>query len=216
MPADELPESYHIEVKRTARYCLLGAPQAAQEMWFVLHGYGQLAPFFVKPFEVLNDGSRVIAAPEALSRFYLQGHNGRVGASWMTREERLREIGDYLQYLNALYEHLDADTDYPAGTCLLGFSQGTATACRWAATRPERFDRLVLWAGSVPPDVEPAALHHTPLILIVGTEDTYVAEDRLDQERQRLDEAGLTYQVIRYEGTHRIHRDVLREAAARM
>ena len=214
MPEDELPASHHLEVKRTARYCLLGSPRAARELWFVLHGYGQLAPYFIRPFEVLNGGSRLIAAPEALSRFYLRGHDGRVGATWMTREERRHEIDDYLQYLDALYAHLHADTTYPDGTCLLGFSQGAATACRWAAAHPARFDRLVLWAGGVPPDVEPAAFQKMSLSIVVGTDDAYVSEERLDQERRRLDEAGLSYALIRYEGTHRIDRDVLQKVAA--
>ena len=42
----------------------------------------------------LDDGSRLIVAPEALSRFYLgevsqrPASERRVGASWMTREDR--------------------------------------------------------------------------------------------------------------------------------
>ena len=36
---------HHLEVSRTARYWVLGEGTAApREVWFVLHGYGQLAP----------------------------------------------------------------------------------------------------------------------------------------------------------------------------
>ena len=36
-------------------------------------------------------------APEGLSRFYLEGFSGKVGATWMTREDRLNDIDNYLR-----------------------------------------------------------------------------------------------------------------------
>src|SRR5258705_7905505 len=90
-------------VSRMARYFTIGRPD--REVWFVLHGYGQLAARFLSRFEPLDDGGRLIVAPEALSRFYLTEDSAerRVGASWMTREDRLTEIEDYVQYLEAVY-----------------------------------------------------------------------------------------------------------------
>src|SRR4051812_41666388 len=60
-----------IEVPRTARYHVLGedSPRGG-ELWIVLHGIGQLAGDFVEYFATLNDGKRVIVAPEALNRYY--------------------------------------------------------------------------------------------------------------------------------------------------
>src|ERR1051325_10016453 len=51
-------------------------------------------------------GRRRLVAPEGLSRFYLseRATERRVGASWMTREDRLAEIADYLGYLDAVYD----------------------------------------------------------------------------------------------------------------
>ena len=43
-----------------------------REVWFVLHGFGQLSPYFIRHFGVLADGTRLIVAPEALNRFYLE------------------------------------------------------------------------------------------------------------------------------------------------
>lgn len=75
-------------------------------------------------------------APEALNRFYLEGFAGRVGATWMTKEERLQEIDDYVNYLNQLYKTILANTDTSEITVnILGFSQGVATVCRWIANR---------------------------------------------------------------------------------
>src|SRR5207245_2948078 len=61
----------HIRVARTAPYEVLGSEKTAREIWFVLHGYGQLASSFIRAFAPLDDGTRLIVAPEALNRFYL-------------------------------------------------------------------------------------------------------------------------------------------------
>ncbi|MEZ4758913.1 MAG: hypothetical protein R2810_03875 [Flavobacteriales bacterium] len=94
-------EERFIRVPRTARYHVLGDPATARMVWVVLHGFGQLARFFLNKFEGLEEGL-LIAAPEGLSRFYLDEQHQRVGATWMTREDREHEIGDQLSYLDAL------------------------------------------------------------------------------------------------------------------
>ena len=87
----------NITIPKTARYFVLGeASEQIEEIWFVIHGYGQLANYFIKKFEVLNNGKNLIVAPEALHRFYWKGFDGKVGASWMTNVERLEEIADYI------------------------------------------------------------------------------------------------------------------------
>ena len=109
-------EESHIVVRRTARYYTIGAAVASpRALWFACHGYGQLAAYFARPFESLDDGTRVVVVPEALSRFYfgdprqrLQGVDSLVGATWMTREDREREIDDHVGYLDALYAHVRA------------------------------------------------------------------------------------------------------------
>ena len=40
-----------------------------------------------------------IIAPQGLHKFYLEGTSGRVGASWMTKENREDDIKNYLVYL---------------------------------------------------------------------------------------------------------------------
>src|SRR3954465_7736941 len=110
---------HHLTVPRTARYHTLGDAATARECWFVLHGHAQLSGYFIRHFEPLDDGRRLIVAPEALNRFYIErtswqgaGH-ARVGATWMTREDRLAEIGDYVAYLDRLYEELLGDRELP-------------------------------------------------------------------------------------------------------
>ena len=135
----------HIRVTRSARYFTLGdAAASTTELWLVTHGYGQLAGEFLRAFTVLDDGSRLIVAPEALNRFYVvpvahtQAADRPVGATWMTREDRENEIADYVDFLDAVYRESALGA---AHVTALGFSQGVATACRWAAMGNSRVDR---------------------------------------------------------------------------
>ena len=148
-------QEHHLAVAKTARYYSLGEPgPATRQLWFVCHGYGQLAGRFLRHFEPLDDGSRVIIAPEGLSRFYLSESPAerRVGASWMTREDRLVEIEDYVRYLDAVHDHVRGGMrSEPVSVHAIGFSQGAATVSRWAALGKTHVDRLVLWGGEFPP-----------------------------------------------------------------
>ena len=95
-------QEHRITVSRAARYFTLG--RLEREVWFVLHGYGQLAGRFLRHFDPIDDGSRLVVAPEGLSRFYVSENSAeRVGATWMTKEDRLAEIDDYVRYLDAVY-----------------------------------------------------------------------------------------------------------------
>ncbi|SHK86922.1 alpha/beta hydrolase [Rhodothermus profundi] len=210
----ETPEVHHLSVTRTARYYTLGRPgPALRELWFVLHGYGQLASSFLEPFRSLvHDETRLFVAPEALSRFYLEGFSGRVGASWMTREDRLAEIADYVAYLDALYNHLQMHLPGSPTLHVLGFSQGAATACRWLALGRARAQRLILWAGDVPEDLpHEAGRRLPPPELVWGTHDPLLDAARQQQLLQRLQRLGLRPTVYRFNGGHRIHRPLLRQ-----
>src|SRR5881394_2158647 len=132
---------HRVETRRSARYYALG-PEArsASELWFVIHGYGQLAAQFIRVFEAIDDGTRRIVAPEALNRFYLVAADSApasdrpVGATWMTREDREYEIEDYITYLDRVAnEEIErvAARVVPPRLIVLGFSQGTATVGRW-------------------------------------------------------------------------------------
>src|SRR5918992_1995500 len=180
-------EEGHIEVTRTARYYTLGANvNSPGEIWFACHGYGQLAADFARHFEPLDDGTRLIVVPEALSRFYFgdprrgtHGSDAMVGATWMTREDREREIEDHVRYLDALYTTMRKERGRArARVTVLGFSQGVATVCRWLARGTARTDRLVLWGGRIPTDIFPlpeaSSLRGAHLTLVVGTSDEYV------------------------------------------
>lgn len=207
-------QEHHVRVRRTARYCTIDPAGETREVWFVLHGYGQLAPHFIRHFEAIQNGRRLIVAPEALSRFYLPGHE-RVGASWMTREDRLTEIGDYLAYLDALHDQVFERVDRRSVTVhVLGFSQGGATASRWATLGRVDADRLILWAGELAHDLDLAAYAETlsrrQLTLVVGTEDEFITPKRLEKLEALLLEHSIPYRLHSFKGTHKMDADALK------
>ncbi len=211
----------HLTVARTARYHQLGTLSAAtRHVWFVCHGYGQLAEYFIRHFAFLADSNpnTVVIAPEGLSRFYLSGNGGRVGASWMTRDDRLHEIQDHVNFLNQLAQAVLAECPPTVQVTVLGFSQGTATVGRWLAQTWLRPARLILWAGSFPEDIAPTVaqsfLSSLTLTLVVGTEDEYVSPEKVAQQQALLQRLGGTPTLITFPGKHELNRTVLEHLAA--
>lgn len=216
MPAEE----HHIGVTRTARYYTMGdIGNGPSEVWFVLHGHMYLARQFIRYFRVLEDPKRLIVAPEGLSRSYVNHEERRVGASWMTKEDRLNDIADYVNYLDELYrfvfEAVDRST---AKVHVLGFSQGAATACRWVAQGRAQADRLTIWAGLVPPDLDLSSggdkLLAARLTIVLGDDDEYVDADEAGEQEMRLREMGILHGLMRFEGGHVLRDDLLLKLAA--
>ncbi|MEX2467750.1 MAG: phospholipase [Gemmatimonadota bacterium] len=207
---------HHIEVPRTARYLTLG-PSSTSDVWIVLHGYGQLARRFLRRFTPIDDGTRSIVAPEGASRFYVGNDPGRhgprsvVGATWMTREDRETEIRDYVRYLDLLGARV---VDGAPRVTVLGFSQGVATAARWATLGRVRPARLVLWGDFLPPDLDldlaRERWRNTDVVLVRGDDDGALRSEELAaEENARMDSAGLRVRTVRYPGGHDIHEETL-------
>ena len=209
---------HHLSIERTARYWTLGDPETAEQVWIVLHGYKQLARRFIRRFTPIDDGRRYVVAPEALSRFYVSPSEGRhgvasvVGATWMTREDRLAEIRDYVAYLDRLAAHVDALTgDVP--TTVLGFSQGVATATRWAVHGSTLPARLILWGDFSPPDLDlemaGRRLAAVDVVMVRGTSDPALSPRLAQEETERLEGAGIDYRTVSYDGGHDIDEEAL-------
>ena len=207
---------HHLTVQRTARYCTLGDGAAAVgDVWIVCHGFGQLARPFLEEFRVIAHPGRLIVAPEALNRFYLNreggraGASARVGATWMTREDRLAEIDDYVRYLDDVHREVVGATGDGGRVTALGFSQGTATVARWLVHGAARLDRVILWAGLLPPEIDPASAARSRLRsadwhLVRGTRDEMVDAEQLRAQREALDRAGVRVSVLEFDGGHRM------------
>lgn len=187
---------------------MAGDPEKAEKLLVALHGYGQHPRFFLRKMESLAEEGWCVIAPEGLHRFYTEGMSGRVGASWMTREDREADIQDNIEYLHRVlhrFRHIPHRV-------LMGFSQGTATAIRFFCSnfRPE-FQQLIMWAGSFPPDLDLPSnlkrLNQVGIDLTVGCEDEFIKSSDVKELRALFDAAGVHYRFTSFQGGHDI--DVL-------
>jgi predicted esterase len=214
-------QSHHLEIKKTARYWTYGSlSPKTKNVWFVCHGYGQLAEFFIKKFSELNPEENYIVAPEALSRFYLKGFSDKVGATWMTKEDRLNEIKDYINYLNDLYAHIFSSSSLSSQSVkiyALGFSQGTNTVCRWLGNGKVKFDKLIVWAGNFPPDVDLVKLSQSSdnqlITYVYGTEDELINQSVFDYEMNQLKLKNIPFEVHSFVGKHDLNTGILQMLA---
>ncbi len=213
---------HHLSVTKTARYHTLGElTEATREVWFVCHGYGQLASFFIKHFTDLDDGTRYIVAPEALSRFYLGSPGERVGATWMTREDRLAEITDYVAYLEQLQGRVFSVVSREKVTVtVLGFSQGAITASRWLAQGTLAADRFIVWGGELPHDLDldryADLFRRMRFAVVYGTQDQFVTEEKAAELKNRIAAHAIPCRFVSFEGGHRMNREVLQAVATEL
>jgi predicted esterase len=208
-------EQNKISTSKTGRYFSLGKIDGSKKIWFVFHGYGQRAEDFIKIFNVIQNSETLIIAPEALNKFYLHGFNGKVGTSWMTKENRDDEIKDYIKFINKVYTKIysslkSEDIDIN----VLGFSQGTHTAVRWLDQSKIKVNRLILWSGTFPHDCHYAEnskyWKNIQKMVVVGKEDRLIDSDKLDFELNYLKSQNLFVKMYYFEGGHEIKGDILK------
>ncbi len=213
-----MANEHHLPVQRTARYYTLGElTEQTQHIWFCLHGFGQLARYFSRKFSDLANDQTLVVIPEGLSRSYLDTSYQRIGASWLTREDRDYEINDFLKYLNSLYDRILAGHDATTfRITLLGFSQGAATACRWLNAGHIRADRLILWAGYFPNGltdlIDPAKLTGVDCQYVYGRQDEFLvqlSDPEAYLQRLKTDIPNLT--LTAFDGGHRVESTLLKE-----
>ena len=207
----------NISVHKTARYYIMGKPsEKINSVWIVLHGYGQLAEEFVGYFKTLHYESTLVIAPEALNRFYIKGFDGKIGATWMTKKDRESEIIDYVNYLDSVYDEvIKYGLLGKVKITVLGFSQGTATACRWISKGNSKIDRLILWGGEIPQDVDflsaKKLFNSVDLTIVLGDKDEFISEEQLMKEIKQLNEIKINHMIYRFNGKHEIKAEVLRQ-----
>ena len=207
-------QHHAIKIEKTAHIYTLGTvSKKTKYLWFVTHGYGQLASNIIHKFEHFDNEQHVIIAPEALNRFYWDMHKGIVGASWMTKQDRLDEIDDYCRFLSQIYDQYTKQLDNNCQIIFLGFSQGTATLLRWILRGMPRFNHLIMWGGILPEDLDYQPFipyfDNKKLHFICGNEDEFVTQKHLDWNLDFAQQQGLNLNYHPFEGKHEILTDVL-------
>ena len=208
-----------VETVRSARYYVAGdmagdAESGVGHIWMLFHGYGQLARDFLEDCLPLLSEGVLLVAPEGLSRFYHRSGRGSIGASWMTSEDRLREIDDYIRYLDGIFETLTGRFDPVPRLSVLGFSQGGATAMRWGIRGRGNPERIVLWGAAFPEaEIEEyrERLQGKSVLLVEGENDRIVSAGEIAATGRKLQQVGVDLSTLRHAGGHELDSPLLSE-----
>ena len=175
----------------------------------MLHGYGQLAEFFIRKFIPFSSENRLFIAPEGTNHSYLQEFQGRVGANWMTSYNRETAIANNHRFLNRMMDELLLQFSSSPRIHLLGFSQGAATGTRWASQWSGRLDSLVLWGGGFAHDLvlnlAKEKFASTEVLLVHGAQDVLITEESKKRQEELLFELGKPMNLLTFEGGHEIN-----------
>ena len=184
-----------------------------KNIWIVFHGMGYLSRYFIKFFDEIPAKENYIIAPQAPSKYYLKNEYRHVGASWLTKENTTVETENVMTYLDAVLEAEKVPRKYKL--IIFGFSQGVSIAMRWVVHHHLRCDRLVLYAGAIPQELEAHQLNFlidqgTEITAIVGNKDEYINEKRLQVESRRIESffRGKAKQIV-FEGGHELKKELI-------
>lgn len=204
----------HIKIIRSMRYYTAGNLDKSDKLWVLIHGHGQLAGKFIQKFKDLIRNGNFLVAPEGLMRFYLHGSHGEVGASWMTKEDREYDIGDYVNYLDKVLETELSEFDSDIKVYALGFSQGAATLSRWLAYGNSKISRAIFWCGELAHDVDYSnnKFREVELIQVFGSDDKIFPNGFIENQKKLLESAGLKPEVHVFSGGHEINVEIMKEA----
>tara|TARA_Y100001949_G_scaffold7910_1_gene5780 strand:+ start:168 stop:809 length:642 start_codon:yes stop_codon:yes gene_type:complete len=199
-----------ISIPKTHKYSQLGEfSEKTNTVWIVLHGYGMLSEFFIKKFECILNEKTVVIAPEGSNRFYLNNNYSRVGASWMTKVDKEKDIEDNISFIETLYTKIVDDighNNFKLKT--LGFSQGGATLVRWIMSNSIKVDSLILWGSDIPQDSltnqNKSRWSSINIKIVIGKKDEYISDENKKKVIDAVNAYGLSYKLIEYDGPHKI------------
>ncbi len=199
-------ERHKISIAKSARYFTLGKLDSnVTTIFFVCHGYAQLANEFLENFKIIQSDEIYFVAPEGLHRFYLRASPDKVVASWMTSEEREDDIHDYVLFLDKVYKEMMEKISVKVRVIVLGFSQGAATASRWAATGNSKIDKLILWCGFFPPDLSEIGIPSTiELTVVTASNDKWISAEKGKEQINQIRKLSPQMKHLQFEGKHEI------------
>lgn len=207
-------EEQHINYQHSAPYYKLNTfTEKTKRVWIVFHGYGQLAKFFIRKFEHLNKEENYFIVPQGLHKYYLEGVYGRVGASWMTKEDRLNDIDNQYAYIDAVIANEFIDWEQ-VELIYFGFSQGVATMSRYAAHAKIPFSQMIIWAGTFPPELRfedfKFLTGSEKIRYFTGRQDPFLEDGMEDRQLTRVIEAmDIEPELIWFDGKHEVIPELL-------
>lgn len=184
-----------------------------KNVWIVFHGIGYLSRYFLKYFKELNPDENYIIAPQAPSKYYLNGAYVHVGASWLTKENTNLELENLNQYLEAVYEAEKIPKDLKL--IIFGFSQGVSIVTRWVVYKKLACSELILYAGGIPNELNASDFTflentNTKVTVIVGDKDEYLNEESMKTEKEKIKMLfNNKAEMIVFDGKHEVKKELI-------
>jgi predicted esterase len=214
---------FHVTTTVHGRVLVLGAAAGASSALMVgFHGYGQTADDMIGELRQVPGADRfTLASVQALHPFYSRG-NERLGASWMTRQDRELAIADNIAYVDRVVDELVAEAfvgpdvspaSGPPPIVFAGFSQGTAMAYRAALLGTHPSAGVIALGGDIPPDVKTVPARQWPPLLIgAGRDDFWYTAAKVAADEAFLTSHRVAFETKRFAGGHE-WTDEFRQAA---
>lgn len=185
-----------------------------KNVWFVSHGIGYLSRYFLKYFNELNPDENYIIAPQAQSKYYLGSKYRHVGASWLTKENTVKETENVMHYFDAVLEAEKLPSNI--NLIVLGYSQGVSVVTRYVASRKLKCSQLLLLSGGIPEELTHADFKflegETKVTLLYGNKDEYLREAFMVNALKRFDKLfSKTSKVIVFDGVHEVKKELLEQ-----
>jgi predicted esterase len=186
--------------------------EATKNVWFVCHGMSYLSRYFLKYFKDLNPEENYIIAPQAQSKYYIPPTFKHVGASWLTKENTLKETDNVMRYFDAILETEQLPKD--RNLIVFGYSQGVSVAMRYVARRKLLCSQMVLHSGGIPKELIADDFKflqgNCTVSLIYGKDDEYLNAERMQSETKRVHELFDTnVTIIPFDGKHVVNVELI-------
>ena len=208
MPSEPPDHRHRVSVESTAYYYTDPPPEPDSPAPTVvgLHGYGQTGEDFLHLVRRIIPHRYFAVAPQGFNQLW-DWRSGKVTFSWMTSFEKEDSIKRNNRFLHTILDRLvhEGKTD-PDGVFLLGFSQGSSVAFRFALQYPERVRGLISVCSDLPPDVRERldVLSQTPMLIAHAVNDRFVSPKKTQRGIRALQSAGMDVRVLSFEGEHQV------------
>ncbi|OHX66247.1 alpha/beta hydrolase [Flammeovirga pacifica] len=186
-----------------------------EHVWFLFHGYGQLAEHFIRRFDILNPITHHVVALQGLSRFYLDEKYEKIGASWMTRMHRDRDIVHQKKYIEEVVQNrLLSIPSFDVKRNYFAFSQGGATLLRWLVDAQPEVNALILWAADIPTEFTPEDFsflsEDSKVIYVIGDNDPFRSFLEIEKLKEFIKQLNCKTEIVTFRGGHSVNRPTLK------
>lgn len=209
-------EKFQLDFNFTAPYFKTGLiSEQTKKVWIIFHGYAQLVEDFQEGFSNIDLDENVLIFPQGLSKFYMKGIDKKIGASWMTANDREFDIQNYINYLDKIYQMEIQPFLKRINLNILGFSQGVHTASRWIYQSGISYQKFIAWGAGLAHEIDKEIIKKSFSqgynYFVIGDKDRFISQEALEKMKDRYRIIGLDYKLIQYQGTHDIYPEVLKD-----